>query len=143
MRRAVGLALAAVGLAACTGPGADRPDAAGPGAGVTVSEVTQERAFYEGELLGRSVTVVGAVAEVLGPATLAVSDGSVGGRTLTVLSRAPVTVEEGRAVRVTGRVGQLHRVTPSDGVPYSQTGLYARADTEAYLYDAVVEPLAR
>jgi hypothetical protein len=43
-------------------------------------------------------------------------------------------------VRVTGTVGQLHTAVPSEWEPYFQEELYARHNTESYLYHATVEP---
>jgi hypothetical protein len=38
-------------------------------------------------------------------------------------------------------VGQLHASAPSAQIPYIQNDLYARYTTEAYLFDATVEPM--
>lgn len=82
------------------------------------------------------------MAEVRGPNSLDLSGGVNDDRRLKVLTRQPVSATEGRTVRVTGTVGQLHAVSPSDRVPYLQEeGLSSQAETEPYLYDASVETL--
>lgn len=129
--------LAAVALTGACGGG----DTAGSERGVSVGDLQAEEFFYEGEYLGRTVTVSAAVAEVAGPRSVELSGGDFGDEQLLVVSNDPVSVAAGQVVRVTGTVGQLHRTTPADRVPYVQDSLYAQGATEAYLYDAIVEPL--
>jgi hypothetical protein len=107
---------------------------------LSLRELQQSQPFYQGEYLGRRVAVTGKVAEMHEPRWLEVSSDT-GGEKLTVLTLRPVTGLVGDAVRVTGNVGQLHHVSPSDRVPYLQEDLYSQATTQAYLYDAVVEPM--
>jgi hypothetical protein len=128
-------ALAIVPLAAACGDG----DTAGPERNVSVGDLTQEEAFYEGKYLGRTVTVSAAVYEVRGPLSFELSGGDYGDEPVLVLSEQPVSVVAGEVVRVTGTVGQLHESLPSDKLPYVQRGLYPAYDTEAYLFDADVE----
>ncbi|MDR7301442.1 hypothetical protein [Haloactinomyces albus] len=117
-------------------------DTAGPQRGVTVEELQQEQYFYQGNYLGRTVTISAAVSEVRGPQSFELSGGDFGDDTLLVVTSRPVEIEEGRVVRVTGTAGQLHYSFPSEQVPYIQRGLYAKYATEAYLYEASVEPLS-
>jgi hypothetical protein len=105
---------------------------------LTLGEVEQEQPFYEGEYLGRTLTVV---AEVRGSRSLELSGAGLN-RRLEVLTRQPVSAAKGQTVRVTGTVGQLHVVSPSDRVPYLQEeDLYSQAETQPYLYAASVETL--
>ncbi|MDN5747340.1 MAG: hypothetical protein L0H64_02245 [Pseudonocardia sp.] len=136
--RALGAAaLLVVPLAACGGP-----DTAGPARGVTVDGLqSRGTAFYQGEYLGRTVTVSAAVAEVTDRGAFELSGGDPRDRTLTVLTREPVDVRPGEVVQVTGTVGQAHTVAPADPVPYVQRPLYAPYETEPFLFDATVEPL--
>ncbi|RCW46096.1 hypothetical protein DFQ14_102398 [Halopolyspora algeriensis] len=131
----------AVPLAAACSSG----DTAGPQRGVTVGDIQHKEYFYQGEHLGRTVTVSAAVAEVRGPHAFELSGGDAGDDTLLVMPPVtghPVEVVPGQRVRVTGTVGQLHSSMPSQKVPYVQRGLYSKHTTEAYLYDAAVEPLS-
>lgn len=130
-------ALTVVPLSAACGGG----ETAGSERGVTVDDLQQEEYFYQGEHLGRTVTVSAAVSEVLGPRWFELSGGDFGDDTLLVTTGQPVEVANGEVVRVTGTVGQLHRSVPSERVPYLQMSLYAKYETEAYLYGATVEPL--
>lgn len=126
--------------AACGG------DTAGPQRGVTVGDLQQKEYFYQGEHLGRTVTVSATVAAVRGPHAFELSGGDPGDDTLLVLppmAGRTVEVAPGQVVRVTGTVGQLHSSSPSEKVPYVQHSLYDKHTTEAYLYDAAVEPLPR
>lgn len=116
-------------------------DTAGPEGGVTISDLQQDQDFYQGEYLGRTVTVSAAVSEVRGPRSLELSGGDFGDDTLLVVAAQPVKVAQGQVVRVTGTVGQLHSSVPSEKIPYVQKDLYASYKTEAYLYDATVEPV--
>lgn len=130
--------LVVVPLVAACGAGAPT---AGPERGVTVSGLEQREYFYQGDYLGRTVTVSAAVADVLGPRLFELSGGNVGDVKLTVVTDRPIAVSKDAVVRVTGTVGQLHLSAPSDRVPYIQRDLYASQETKAYLYHATVEPL--
>lgn len=90
-------------LAAACGGG----DTAGPEGGVTIGDLQQDQDFYQGEYLGRIVTVSAAVSEVRGPRSLELSGGDFGEDTLLVVTAQPVKIAQGQVVRVTGTVGQL------------------------------------
>lgn len=120
--------------AACGGSGS-----AGPEGGVSVADIQHEQYFYEGEYLGRTVTVTAAVSDVRGPRSFELSGGGYGEGTLLVVTSEPVEVEKGEVVRVTGTVGQFHISAPSEEVPYIQHDLYSKHETHSYLYDATVE----
>jgi hypothetical protein len=134
---AIGALLVAPMATAC---GSD--DTAGPDRGVTVSDLQKEEYFFEGDYLGRTVTVTARVAEVPEPDSFELSGGDFGDATLLVSTGDPVEVTKGEVVRVTGTVGQFHESFPVQGVPYIQESLYSKHATESYLYDASVEPLA-
>ena len=123
--------MAAAVLAACSGG-----NTAGSQQGVTVTEIQKPAYFYEGDYLGEVVTVSAAVAEVRSERLFELSGGA-GDSTLTVMTRQPVDLQRNQVVQVTGTVGQLHR-SSSNRVPYIQEPLYSKANTESYLYDAVV-----
>jgi hypothetical protein len=114
---------------------------AGPQGGVTVSDLQQKQYFYQGEYLGRMVTVSATVSDVLAPRVFELSEGDVRHPKLLVVTDQPVDISEGQAVRVTGIVGQAHTWDPSERVPYIQEDLYTRYETKAYLYHATVERL--
>ena len=128
-------ALAVVPLAACGG---------GPTAqaqrGATISDLQHKQYFYQGDYLGRTITVSGRVDDVLAPRVFELSDEHRGDKLLVVTDQ-PVEVSKDEAVRVTGTVGQLHRSVPSERVPYFQQDLYTRHETDAYLYNATIESL--
>lgn len=130
-------ALVVVPLVAGCGGG----DTAGPHRGTTVDDLQQEQYFYQGNHLGRTVTVSAAVSEVRGPQSFELSGGDFGDATLLVVTSRPVEIVRGRTVRVTGTVGQLHHSFPAEKVPYIQRDLYTKYATEAYLYEASVESL--
>jgi hypothetical protein len=127
-------ALVVVPLAACGG---------GPIAqsqrGVTISDLQHKEYFYQGDYLGRTITVSARVDDVLAPRVFELSDDPYRGEKLLVVTDQPAEVSKDEAVRVTGTVGQLHRSMPSEGVPYIQRELYTRHDTDAYLYHATIE----
>ena len=116
--------------AACGGGGAQR--------GVTVSDLAQKQYFYQGNQLGRTVTVSAPVSEVDGSRVFKLSGGD-SSDDLLVLTAQPVDVAKDQEVRVTATVGQLHHSAPSERVPYLQRDLYDKHDTETYLYDATVQ----
>lgn len=116
-------------------------DTAGPERDLSVDEVTKDENFYRGDHLGQTVTVSAEVSEVLGARSFELSGGDFGDEKLLVVTDRSTDVEEGRTVRVTGTVGQLHESFPSETHPYTQAGLYAKHSTEAYLYDATAERL--
>ncbi|MFL6148071.1 MAG: hypothetical protein ACJ72I_11355 [Pseudonocardiaceae bacterium] len=136
-RLAVIGALVVVPLVAACGSGAGP---AGAQRGVTVSDLQHKEYFYQGEYLGRPVTVSAKVSDVLAPRMFELSGGDFGDKKLLVVTDRPVTVSEDEVVRVTGTVGQLHTSIPSEREPYIQEQLYARHDTQSYLYHATVEP---
>ncbi|WP_028931887.1 hypothetical protein [Pseudonocardia asaccharolytica] len=137
--RRIGIAAAAAAaLAVLAGCGGE--DTAGPERGVTVGEIQQPQYFYEGEYLGRQVTVSAAVADVLGPRSLEIDGADYGDNSLLVMTTEPVAVEVGQVVRATGTVGQYHRLSEHD-YPPGAYDLYEKYETEAYLYDAVIELL--
>jgi hypothetical protein len=137
MRLAVLAALVVVPLVAACGDGTAP---AGARRSVTVSDLQQREYFYQGDYLGRTVTVSAKVADVLAPEVLELSGGDFRGKKLLVVTDQPVGVSEDEMVRVTGTVGQLHTAVPSEREPYFQEELYARHNTESYLYHATVEP---
>jgi hypothetical protein len=137
MRLAVLGALVVVPLMAACGNGADT---AGAQRGVTVSDLLHKEYFYQGDYLGRTVTVSAKVSDVLAPQVFELSDGDFRGKKLLVVTDQPVGVSDDEVVRVTGTVGQLHTAVPSEREPYIQEELYARHNTESYLYHATVEP---
>ncbi|MGB8995382.1 MAG: hypothetical protein WCC65_08745 [Pseudonocardiaceae bacterium] len=114
--------------------------AAGPQRGVTVSDLQQREYFYQGDYLGRAVTVSAKVSNVLGSRVFELSGGDFGHKKLLVVTDQPVEVTGDELVRVTGTVGQMHTSVPSDRAPYVQRDLYDRYHTESYLYHATVEP---
>ncbi len=131
------IATLVVVAAACGGR-----DTAGDQRAVTVSDLQQKQYFYQGQYLGRVVTVSAAVSGVSGPRVFTLSGGDSGEETLVVTAQ-PAGVAMGQLVRVTGTVGQLHRSAPSQGAPYLQADLYPKYETQAYLYAATVQPQRR
>lgn len=108
---------------------------------VSVGDLQREQYFFEGDHLGQTVTVSAAVSEVHGPHSFELSGGDFRDDTLLVMSDDPVEVIKEQVVRVTGTVGQFHETFPPEGVPYLQTDLYEKYETEVYIYDATVEKL--
>jgi hypothetical protein len=129
---------AAVG-ALVAGCGDDR--SAGPERGVTVDEVQENQYFYEGEYLGQVVTVSGAVTKTISNRTFEIDGEDYGEDSLLVITAEPVAVAEGDVLRVTGTVGQYHRVMESEEPIYNQSERYEKYETEAVLHDASVHPL--
>lgn len=126
-----------VPLAAACGGG---DDTAGPVSGIAVGDIQHDQYLYQGKYLGRTVTVSGPVSDVRGSSSFELAGGGYGKDTMLVMTGQPVAVVRGQLVRVTGTVGQYHHSAPSERVPYIQRDLYTRHETEAYLYDATVEP---
>lgn len=120
------LAAAALGSAAC-----------GSGGPPSIDALMTPNPFYQGTYLGRTVTVTGDVVARPTPVTLELGSGY---GPMTVLARDPVTATPGSTVRVTGTVGQLQHLFPEDKAPYTQDHLYRQSTTDAYLYDATIEP---
>ncbi len=127
---------AAVLLGGCAGR-----DSAGPEVGVTVEDVQEPQPFFEGEYLGRVVTVSAEVTGVLGPRSIELAAREYGEDSLLVQAPQPIEARPGQVVRVTGTVGQYHVFLESEGVPPVQGDMFEEYETEAYLYDAAVEPL--
>ncbi len=113
---------------------------AGEQRSVTVNDLLQGQYFYQGDHLGRTVTVSAKVFDVPAPRVLELSGDDFRGKKLLVVTDQPVGVSKDEMVRVTGTVGQLHTAVPSEREPYIQEELYARHNTESYLYHATVEP---
>lgn len=130
---------AAVG-ALVAGCGGDE-QSAGPEQGVTVDEVQENQYFYEGEYLGQVVTVSGAVTETISDRTFEIDGEDYGEDSLLVITAEPVAVAEGDVLRITGTVGQYHRVMESEEPIYNQSERYEKYETEAVLHDASVQPL--
>lgn len=116
-----------------------RDSNAGPERNVTIGDVQQKQYFYQGEYLGRTVTVSAPVSEIRGPRSFELSNPDSSADTLLVVTTQPVDLAQGQLVRVTGTVGQFHISPPSEEAPYRQMDLYSKAETKAYLYDATVE----
>ena len=108
--------------------------------GATISDLQHKQYFYQGDYLGRTITVSGRVDDVLAPRVFELSDEHRGDKLLVVTDQ-PVEASKDEAVRVTGTVGQLHRSAPSERVPYFQQDLYTRHETDAYLYHATIASL--
>jgi hypothetical protein len=108
--------------------------------GITVSDLQREDYFYQGDYLGQTVIVSAKVSDVLAPRVFELSGGDFLGKKLLVVTDQPVGVSKDKVVRVTGTVGQLHTSVPSEREPYIQEQLYARHNTEPYLYHATVGP---
>lgn len=141
-RRVGRTALATAGAAALlilAGCGAQ--DTAGPEIGVTAQDVQEPENFYEGDYLGQRVTVSAAVAEVIDADSIELAAQGYGDDSLLVRSTEPVDAAVGDVVRVTGTVGQYQTFLEEEGVPPVQYDMYEEYETEAYLYDAVVERL--
>ena len=136
-RLAVIGALVVVPVVAACGSGAAP---AGAQRGVTVSDLLHKEYFYQGDHLGRTVTVSAKVSDVRSPQVFDLSNEDFGDKKLLVVTDQPVEVSEDEVVWVTGTVGQLHTAVPSERGPYIQEELYARHNTEPYLYHATVEP---
>jgi hypothetical protein len=127
-------ALVVVTMAACGG----RPTAQ-PQRGITISDLQHKQYFYQGDYLGRTITISARVDDVLAPRVFELSDDHYPGEKLLVVTDQPVEVSKDEAIWVTGTVGQLHRSAPSERVPYVQQDLYARHETDSYLYHATIE----
>jgi hypothetical protein len=132
-----GTAVAVVALVGC----GDDDRGAGPERGVTVDEVQEDQYFYEGEYLGQVVTVSGAVTEVISDRTFEIDGEDYGEDSLLVITAEPVTVAVGDVLRITGTVGQYHRVMESETPIYNESERYEKYETEAVLHDASVQPL--
>jgi hypothetical protein len=128
--------LAAAVLGAC----GTEDDTAGPEQGVTVEEIQEPQYFYEGEYLGQEVTVSAAVTAVIDPRSFELAGEDYGADSLLVMTSAPAAVQEGQVVRVTGTVGQFHRLSEDDYAPGTYDR-YEKYETEAYLHDATLVPL--
>ncbi len=96
--------LVAVPLVAACGRG---DDMAGPRRAVTVGDLQHKQYFYQGEYLGRRVTVSAAVSDVLGPRTFELSGADFGDEKLQVVTDAPVEVSKDQVAWATGTVGQI------------------------------------
>ena len=116
-----------------------RRAATAPPQGLTISDLQHKEYFYQGDYLGRTITVSARVDDVLAPRVFELSDHQHREDKLLVVTDQPVEVAKDAAVRVMGTVGQLHRSVPSEGVPHIQRELYIRHDTDAYLYHATIE----
>lgn len=127
--------VAAAGLVGC-----GRAESSGPEAGVTVNDLLGSEEYFEGDYLGRRVTVSATVSEVLAPRSFELDGVDYGDPSLLVQTPEPVVVEEGQVLRVTGTVGQFHRLSEDDYAPGSYD-LYEDYETEPYLYGATVEVL--
>ncbi|MBV8996682.1 MAG: hypothetical protein JO287_23930, partial [Pseudonocardiales bacterium] len=108
-------AVVVVALVACSGGPTAQPQR-----GVTISDLQHKQYFYQGDYLGRTITVSARVDDVLAPRVFELSDDDYRGEKLLVVTDQPVEVAKDEAVRVTGTVGQLHRSVPSERVPYFQ-----------------------
>lgn len=120
--------------------GCAEPETTGPESGITVNDIQGSEKYFEGDHLGRQVTVSATVTEVLGPRSLEIDGADYGDDSLLVQTPEPVAVEEGHVLRVSGTVGQFHRLSEDDYAPGSYD-LYEDYETEAYLYGATVEVL--
>jgi hypothetical protein len=130
----VAAALCTAVLGACSSA-----DTAGPESGVTIDDIQEPQNFYEGEYLGKQVTVSAEVTDVLDPTGFEIAGREYGEDSLLVQTAAPTEVRQGEVVRVVGTVGQYHRFAEEEGVPPVQYDMYEEYETEAYLYDATVE----
>lgn len=117
------------------------PVTTGPERGVTVNDIQESENYFEGDYLGRQVTVSATITEVLGPRSIELDGAGYGDDSLLVQTPQPMVVEEGQAVAVSGTVGQFHRLSEADYAPGSYD-LYEEYETEAYIYGASVEILA-
>ncbi|MDN5857822.1 MAG: hypothetical protein L0H84_04295, partial [Pseudonocardia sp.] len=113
MAVAAGVAVGVLGLGGCGGG----QETAGPERGVTIDAIEQPQYFYEGEYLGEQVTVSATVTNVLGPRSFELAGGAYGDDSLLVQTSTPVDVALGQDVRVTGTVGQFHRLAENDYAP--------------------------
>lgn len=129
-------ALVVVPLAGCGGGSTTQAQQV-----VTVSDLQHKAYFYQGNYLGRTITVSARVDDVLAPRVFELSDEHYRDEKLLVVTDQPVDVSKNETLRVTGTVGQLHRSVPSERVPYVQQDLYTRQETDAYLYHATIESL--
>lgn len=136
-RRAGLVAAGALAAAAMLGGCAAGDGDAGP---ELIEEIQEPQHFYEGDYLGQEVTVSAVVTEVLGPRNFELAGRDYGEDSLLVQTPDPVQVEQGQRVRVTGTVGQFHLLSEDDYAPGSYDR-YEKYETEAYVYDAVVEPV--
>ncbi len=142
MARRAGLAAAAALTTALTAVLAGcraEEQSAGPERGVDVEEIQEPQYFYEGEYLGQEVTVSATVTDVIDPGSFELAGESYGEDSLLVQTAAPTLVEVGQVVQVTGTVGQFHRLAEDDYAPGTYDR-YEKYETEAYLYDATVQP---
>lgn len=127
--------LTAVALTGC----AEGTGGGEPGPGVGVAELEEPQNFYEGEYLGRRVTVTALVTDVISPDSFEVGGAEYGEDSLLVMTVAADPPRVGEQVRVTGTVGQFHRLSEDDYAPGSYDR-YEANETEPYLYGAVAEP---
>jgi hypothetical protein len=111
----LGAVLLVVVLAACGGA-----DTAGRHEHVTVSDLQEPTYFYEGDHLGEVVTVSAAVARVRDPHTVELSGDDPGAATMTVLTRQAVSLSQGQAVQVTGRMDRVGESGPDLGAEAGQ-----------------------
>jgi hypothetical protein len=139
-RRRSAFAALAITFGAIAGCG-DSDSSAGPERGVTVEEVEEDQYFHEGEYLGQTVTVSAAVSEVLAENRIEVNGTDHGDDSLLVIAGEPLDVAVGDIVRITGTVGQYHVTMEEEGVPPVPYDQYEKYETEAFLYDAKIEPL--
>jgi hypothetical protein len=104
---------------------------------VTVNDIQESENYFEREYLGRDVTVSATVTEVLGPRSFELDGAGYGEDSLLVQTPEPVVVEEAQVLRVSGTVGQFHRLSEDDYAPGSYD-LYEEYETEAYLLGCLV-----
>jgi hypothetical protein len=135
---AAAMAVAVFALIAGCG---DDDRSAGPERGITVDEVQEDQYFYEGEYLGQVVTISGAVTAVIGERTFEIDGEDYGEDSLLVITAEPGAVAVGDVLRITGTVGQYHRVMESEQPIHNQSELYEKYETEAVLHNASVQPL--
>ncbi|MGQ0574202.1 MAG: hypothetical protein ACT4RN_08350 [Pseudonocardia sp.] len=135
----VGRTLVACAFAAAVfgGCGAPADGSAGPDRGATVEEIVEPDNFYEGEYLGRQVTVTASVTAVIDPRSIEIGGAEFGEDSLLVMTTEPVAAQVGDVVRASGTVGQFHRLAEDDYAPVTYDR-YEEYETEAYLYGATV-----
>lgn len=124
------------GLGGC-GAVTDRGTA---GPSVTIDDIQERQYFYEGEYLGQDVTVSATITDVIGPRSIELAGKANGEDSLLVQTATPIDVQQGQVVRVTGTVGQFHRLSEDDYAPGTYDR-YEKYETEAYLHDATIQPL--
>jgi len=133
------VATSAAVLAGC-GSADDADGSAGPERGASVEEIVEPDNFYEGEYLGRQVSVSAAVTAVIDARSIELGGAEFGEDSLLVMTTEPVTAKVGEVVRATGTVGQFHRLAENDYAPGTYDR-YEEYETEAYLYAATVVAL--